>query len=856
MRGSIVFWMAKCTTLLLLTMAVLSCAGQEQNAEDVQDVGQTSLLKREKRELLRRSKRRWVLTTIEVTEQDEGPFPKHAATLFNDQEVNYQLKYVISGRGVTEHPIGIFSVNETDGRVFVHKPIDREIYPEFHVKFDVLDRATNRVVDRTLAFDVEVKDVNDNAPEFTIPVQNITVKETTNEGDLQLNIEANDIDLHGSPNSEFNFKMISQTPSYPAFSIRRITGTNKAIISFKGCFDYEKEKQYRILVEAKDKGEPTLSSTATININIEDGNNHPPVFTKQKYEAEVHEGDVNVVILRMAVKDEDNPNTPASNAVFKILSGNDNGNFQIETNKTTNEGILSVIKAKDYEEASLKNLVIAVENEEPLFTCPGTASHRNLYGPQTVNVSVAVKNINDAPVFQGLKPVYVSEAAKPGTVLTTLVAKDDETHLSKMRYELVSDPANWVAVNEQTGQITNIKEMDRESPFVNNSIYAIVVHAIDDGDPPATTTATVLIHLSDVNDNKPYLITKNVHICGDLDQNSVTVTAGDKDIEPYAGPFAYELLDKGQDVKTKWKLDQTSGDSVDLRSLQRLPNGNYSVPLKIEDKQGQSAEENLYVQVCDCEGMNHCRPLKAKSSALGGAAIGILLSSLLLLLLLLCLCLLCSSGRETLKKIPIYGQDEGNQTLIKYNEEGGGSMSQTGQTIIMNVMGSNGATDGVKQATLPLHAQIRPWSGMRSDETDGTMYRNGINSGTLLHEIPTRSQSRQSLWNSRMNINEDGTLKYSRSNSMRLHGFDAAQNELQEHITRRLYQLRDIEDDVTQNLPHIYAYEGQDSRHQSLDRLSIANSSNSLNFLHNLGPRFNTLDRICHQTMQEKGMKL
>ncbi len=49
-------------------------------------------------------------------------------------------------------------------------------------------------------------------------------------------------------------------------------------------------------------------------------------------------------ILRIGIKDKDTPNTPGSRAVFSILKGNEEGNYKIETDPKTNEGVLSVIK--------------------------------------------------------------------------------------------------------------------------------------------------------------------------------------------------------------------------------------------------------------------------------------------------------------------------------------------------------------------------------------------------------------------------------------------------------------------------------------------------------------------------------
>lgn len=50
-----------------------------------------------------------------------------------------------------------------------------------------------------------------------------------------------------------------------------------------------------------------------------------------------------------------------------------------------------------------------------------------------------------------------------------------------LRYELVHDPANWVTVDEHSGAVVARQRLDRESPHVNNGVYVIIVHAVDEG---------------------------------------------------------------------------------------------------------------------------------------------------------------------------------------------------------------------------------------------------------------------------------------------------------------------------------------------------------------------------------------
>lgn len=43
------------------------------------------------------------------------------------------------------------------------------------------------------------------------------------------------------------------------------------------------------------------------------------------------------------------------------------------------------------------------------------------------------------------------------------------------------DPAGWIKVDPDTGNITTSKSLDRESEFVKDNIYVVTICAVDDG---------------------------------------------------------------------------------------------------------------------------------------------------------------------------------------------------------------------------------------------------------------------------------------------------------------------------------------------------------------------------------------
>lgn len=333
-------------------------------------------------------------------------------------------------------------------------------------------------------------------------------------------------------------------------------------------------------------------------------------------------------------------------------------------------------------------------------------------------------------------------------------------------------------------------------------------------------------------------------MCGNKDQ-SVEIQAHDNDEAPFGGPFSF-LLRGDTSLKKQWKLDPYIGEKATLVSIKPLPFGTYTVPLTIEDQQGKSANEDLQVVVCDCGLGKVCKGLKEKSSALAGAAIATLFAGILAFLLLLCLCLICQCKGEQLK--PMYLQEDGNQTLIKYNEEGGSSAYKAVPPHAISPISSYVAVDAVKQASIPL-TQVSP--DFQHSEANGTLRNQGMgmqmdmDMDMDMGAYDPGMEGMGAQWNTR-------STKISRTRSQKL----MSSTKVSELIGRRLGDQKEDQLDFPGYHPQLYAYEGTGSRCQSLDQLSLSNCGDELDFLQHLGPKFNTLDGICRQAIEEKKLKL
>ncbi|KAM7389333.1 hypothetical protein PAMP_023318 [Pampus punctatissimus] len=126
---------------------------------------------------------------------------------------------------------------------------------------------------------VNVLDENDNAPVFSTSLYEASIKENNMAGYHALKVEAHDVDLEFSGRVSY-FIHNSSNPKTPiqSFSIHPTSG----IISVKRPLDYEESHTYSFIVEASDQGHPPLTTTATVQINIQDVNDNYPVITEPK----------------------------------------------------------------------------------------------------------------------------------------------------------------------------------------------------------------------------------------------------------------------------------------------------------------------------------------------------------------------------------------------------------------------------------------------------------------------------------------------------------------------------------------------------------------------------------------------
>ncbi|NXE16547.1 CADH1 protein, partial [Lophotis ruficrista] len=435
---------------------------------------------------LRRRKRDWVIPPINCPENERGPFPKKLAQIKSNKDKETKVFYSITGQGADTPPVGVFTIERETGWLEVTKPLDREEIDKY-VLFSHAVSANGQSVEDPMEIIITVTDQNDNRPVFTKQVFVGYIEENAKPGTSVMTVNATDADDGINVNNGIiGYSILSEEPrsAQQMFTI----DPEKGIISVIGTgLDRETTPNYTLIIQAADQEGNGLTNTATAIVEVTDANDNPPVFDPTVYEGTVNENEVGVVVARLHVTDRDVQGSPAWQAVYRIKSGDQDGDFSVTTDPKTNDGILKTAKGLDYETRNRYNLVVTVENAVP-FAVPLPLS--------TANVLVVVADVNEAPVFvPPVKRVDVMEDLPLGHQVASYTAQDPDKDLrQRITYRMGSDPAGWLAIDPENGIVTAAQPLDRESVHAINSTYKAIVLAVDSA-PPLSGAQDVVLSL-------------------------------------------------------------------------------------------------------------------------------------------------------------------------------------------------------------------------------------------------------------------------------------------------------------------------------------------------------------------------
>ncbi|XP_046884236.1 desmoglein-2-like isoform X2 [Hypomesus transpacificus] len=818
---------------------------------------------------LRRQKREWIIAPRKLYENEDYRGLQYIAKIQSDKQYDSPVSYSLAGPGANQDPVGLFSIEPTNGTVRIHDILDRE-KTDSYTLIGIAMYSNGKRAERDIELRIVVLDKNDCPPVFSMQ-QIGEVYEHSAAGTVVMKVNVTDDDEPGTEHTQISFSLVEQSSSGMMFSMNHKTGE---IVVRQTSLDRETQDTFTLTVKGTDMNGASggLSGTGQVVIKLLDINDNIPKLEKDTYEGSVMENTISMEVLRMKAVDLDLMYSDNWLAVFTIVSGNEAGYFHITTDSKTNEGIITIVKALDYEELKVVNLRVSVSNKAEYNFGSVIGGGPSLDRPKIYSVKINVVNQLEGPRFQpAIKVVTISEdktTISLNKIFTTYAAIDSDTLLTatNVRYAKLYDVDNWLIIDEKTADIRLNKWPDRESKFVVNGTYTAKIVCITNQVHAKTATGTIAIQVQDSNDDCPKLTSTSQTMCHET--NRVYVTAVDQDAYPNGAPFNFRVIQAGN--KEKWTIERFNDTTAILRHHASLWPGYYQVALEITDQQGKVCGDVqlLDVVVCTCDAANTaCLGTSTDTrSTFGPLGVLMLLLGLLLLLLLPLFLLFCLCGGMAavgdFKPMPV--DTKVVTSLISYHTEGQGEDKEVpllrvplemdhgsihagdatkygdNHRLEFGVAVGNGGAGGgfTSMSTTDMYrdSDFHQHMVSRHDHVDGQGMFMGVDGQGMGMGVGGATVAEGQQFSSWHDAGLYGGIAL--SDSFLEEYYSSKANHAAQHLQQ-------------EDAPMTYDYEGEGSLAGSVGCCSLLEHDNDLDFLNDLGYKFRSLAEICRGSSLE-----
>ncbi|XP_029021003.1 protocadherin alpha-8-like isoform X17 [Betta splendens] len=437
-------------------------------------------------------------------------------------------------RIVEDSTESFFHINPNDGILYVERIIDRE---------QVCDRSSVCLINLKTVLEnpleihyvtVEVLDVNDHSPSFTLRDSRLDISESALPG-LRLQLQA----AHDADVGQFSIQEYKLSPN-DHFRLevkdRGKDGKIPVLVLLK-TLDRETKKSHKLLVTAIDGGKPSNSGTAEINVTVLDINDNMPVFTEDNYSVRLEENaPVGTTVMRVNATDLDE----GSNGEVSYSLGN-NVNSRLRELFRVDESTGDIIVQGSIDFELQESFEIDIQASDK-----GSAPLRT-----DKSVLVNIVDLNDnAPLIEVTSfSKAITEDARLGTTVALISVIDKDSGLNgKVICSFIQDVpfALSPSTRDNMYSIVTKSPLDREK----RSTYDVTIVAKDAGVPSLSSEKSISIIVSDVNDNRPEF-SANPYTFYVTENNSpgasvFSVTASDHD-EGDNARIVYHVLRDGKD---------------------------------------------------------------------------------------------------------------------------------------------------------------------------------------------------------------------------------------------------------------------------------------------------------------------
>ncbi|XP_072682322.1 protocadherin gamma-B5 isoform X12 [Canis lupus baileyi] len=414
-----------------------------------------------------------------------------------------------------------FTVSAKSGELLVSSRLDRE---QMCGKKSACTLEFEAVAENPLNFyhvSVDVEDINDHTPKFTQTSFDLQISESTVPGTRFILEAAEDADigLNG-----LQIYKLSLSPRFSLINKDKLDGSKYPELALEKRLDREQQSYHCLVLTALDGGDPPLSGTTELQIQVTDANDNPPVFNQDIYRVSLPENvPPGTAVLQVSATDQDEGiNSEITYSFYRT------GQVFSLNSKT---GEITTLRTLDFEET--KEYSIVVEGRDG----------GGLAAQCTVEINIQDENDNSPEVTFHSLAEMILENGPPGTLIALIKIHDqDSGENGEVNCRLEGEvPFQITSSSKNSYKLVIDGTLDREQ----TPEYNVTITATDRGKPPLSSSISITLHIADVNDNAPVFQQASyvVHVAENNPPGAsiAQVSASDPDLGPN-GRVSYSIV--------------------------------------------------------------------------------------------------------------------------------------------------------------------------------------------------------------------------------------------------------------------------------------------------------------------------
>ncbi|NXY79623.1 PCDG9 protein, partial [Glareola pratincola] len=479
-----------------------------------------------------------------------------------------------------------FSLHEKTGHLVTAERIDREQLCESVqqcvLRCEVIVEGEMRIY----GIEVEITDINDNAPSFREKETEMKMSETTATGSRFPLVEAHDPDV--GRNSLQRYELSGDEHFSLAVQAGPGGDQHPELVLAK-ALDREKAAFHELVLRASDGGEPSRTGTARIRVAVLDANDNVPVFSQAEYTVRVAEDvPVGSTLLTVTATDADEGMNGDVKYSFKKISEKASKIFQLYVDR----GDITLVRSLDFEESDSYELEVQAHDGGGLF--------------DNAKVIITVTDVNDNMPEVSVRSALseISEDAPPGTVVALLHVQDRDSGANGQVTCSLEEgvPFRLEKTFEDYYRVVTAGELDREAV----SEYNVTVRAADGGSPSLWSSAVlslrVRVNVTDANDNAP-VFSKSIYearVRENVPSGSLVVRVRATDADAGSnGRVSYSFGNVPDVVRALFSVESDSGEVRTAGPLDFEERRKYSFGLEARDGGGLVVHCEVKIDISD-----------------------------------------------------------------------------------------------------------------------------------------------------------------------------------------------------------------------------------------------------------------